>query len=196
MTRFYKGVGIGTYLHSLEVRGMGPQRNGIAPVRGGGGRSLDDYIDHIVNGTMSSACVSLTKSFSIARQYALAFGKAWPSASYPAYVYVIDIPNPIPANAGYSIIDPMAEIAKAHANPLTSSYAHDGDQNFLLGVVNPKAYAHYRNALTRRVGTWATPRPANLSLELEAMVRALRDSEALIIGHIPAACVTDIRPAY
>jgi hypothetical protein len=111
-------------------------------------------------------------------------------------VYVIDIPNPIPARSGYDLIDPVAEIAAINSNPLTSSYTHDGNQHFLLGVVSPTAFAHYRNALTQRAGSWATPRPPNLTEELEAMVRALRDAEVLAIGHLPAACITDVHAVY
>nr|WP_294528030.1 hypothetical protein [uncultured Rhodopila sp.] len=193
MARFYKGVGVGTYLHDEELRGRGPRTNGIAPVKPGGGRGITDIIAHIVYGTTSSPCVSVTKSFAIASQYAIGFGTVWPTPADPAYVYVIDIPDPIPAKAGFDVVDPVAEIAYINRNPLKSTYAHDGDQDFLLGVVNPARFAHHRTALTKRPGPWATPRPANLSLELEAMVRALRDSEVLVIGHIPAACVTDIR---
>ena len=36
-----------------------------------------------------------------------------------------------------------------------------------------------------------TPRPPNLSLELETFVRSLRDAEILAYGTIPATCVVN-----
>jgi len=58
--------------------------------------------------------------------------------------------------------------------------------NFLLVVVDPAGMVAYRAALIRvPKGSAPTPRPANLSLELETFVRALRDAEVLVLGAIP-----------
>jgi hypothetical protein len=132
----------------------------------------------------------LTASFAIAEGYAKGFGKkGFPKKSNPAHVYVIDIPDPVPS--GIRLVDPILDIAASAKGPSHAlPYHHDGNQNFLLGVVSPVAFATYRNAITRRPGPWATPRPANLSVELEAMTRVLRDAEVLVVGHIQASCIT------
>jgi len=85
-----------------------------------------------------------------------------------------------------TVIDPVIEVS-AHLNPLASpSYHHDGDMNFLLGVVNPNRMAAFlKNPILTPMGSTPTLRPANLSIELETIVRALRDAEVLIFGAIP-----------
>ena len=40
------------------------------------------------------------------------------------------------------------------------------------------------------------PRPPNLSLELETLVRALRDAEVLIVGTIPTTCIINRIDVY
>ena len=56
-TRLYKGVGVGTFLHSHDV-----VRNGIPPRKPGGSRVLADFLTPIRTGTAASACISLTDS--------------------------------------------------------------------------------------------------------------------------------------
>jgi hypothetical protein len=99
----------------------------------------------------------------------------------------IDDPPP----TGVVVIDPVAQVACQSANPLVSiSYQHDGDMQFLLGVVDPKNMARYRNRGVRYPrGVTATPRPANLTIELETLVRSLRDAEVLVVGTLQRACV-------
>ena len=41
-----------------------------------------------------------------------------------------------------------------------------------------------------------TPRPPNLTIELETLVRALRDAEILAHGNIPATCVKNRLEVY
>jgi hypothetical protein len=41
-----------------------------------------------------------------------------------------------------------------------------------------------------------TQRPANLSIELETLVRSLRDAEILAVGNIPASCVRNRYAEY
>jgi hypothetical protein len=121
--------------------------------------------------------------------YARDAGRVFPTAADPAYVYEIDIPDPPPS--GLIVRDPVAEVSGQNPNLLVAiSYHHDGDMNFLLGVVDPSGMAVHLNALTRHPpGSAATPRAANLTIELETLVRALRDAEVLVHGTIPAACV-------
>jgi hypothetical protein len=170
--RLFKGVGVGTYLHSRDLA-----------------KRRQDILDHIAHGTVASAFISLTASYAIAEAYAKGFGKTFPTSSKPAHVYVIDIPDGVPS--GITIVDPVAEIVRAAGNPTSPlPYHHDGGPDFLLGVVSPVAFATYRYAHTKRPGSWATPRAANLSLELEVLTRVLRDAEVLVLGGIPASWIT------
>jgi hypothetical protein len=111
--------------------------------------------------------------------------RAFPTSATPAYVYEIDIPDPPPT--GVTVIDPVVAMAAHHNNPLASpSYHHDGDMNFLLGVVDPAGMlAHLSTPIRAPKGSAPTPRPANLSIALETFVRALRDAEVLVLGAIP-----------
>jgi hypothetical protein len=43
-------------------------------------------------------------------------------------------------------------------------------------------------------GMAGASRSPNLSIELETMVRALRDAEVLVVGNLPSACVTYRHP--
>jgi hypothetical protein len=144
---------------------------------------------HIARGTTTSPCISLTRSYGVAEDYAIDASRILPTATTPAFVYEIDIPNPAPT--GMTVIDPVAEVAASHNNPLASlSYHHDGDMAFLLGIVDPGGMVtHLTTPIRAPRGSTATPRPANLSLQLETFVCALRDAEILVVGAIPSAHV-------
>jgi hypothetical protein len=116
------------------------------------------------------------------------------SASQPSYVYVINIDDPPPS--GIIVKDPIFEVADSVKNPLVSpSYHHDGDKTFILGVVNPVAMYHYlTNPAPQPPGQM--PKVPNLTRELQALVRALRDAEVLVHGFIPAACVVARHDVY
>lgn len=182
MAIFYKGVGVGTFLHGTDLR-----VNGLVPRRPGAAYSVNAIIQHIARGTSYSPCVSLTRSYGVAEMYALD-GRARPTQRRPAYVYQLDIPDPSPVPL--LVKDPIHEIAAANSNPLApKSYHHDGDMTFVLGVVDPVTLgAHLTvpvrvpRGLTATAGVQPT-----LSIELEAMVRALRDAEILVVGIIPAS---------
>jgi hypothetical protein len=150
---------------------------------------------HIANATTTSPYISLTRSYGVAFDYAIS-GRMAPTATNPAFVYEIDIPDPPPT--GMTVIDPVAAVAAAHSNPLISlSYHHNGDSQFLLGVVDPVKMAAERMAPIRvPPGSTATPGPANLTLPLETFVRALRDAEVLILDFIPNNHVVYRHPAY
>jgi hypothetical protein len=139
---------------------------------------------HIANATTTSPYISLTRSYGVAHDYAVS-GRISPTATNPAFVYEIDIPDPPPA--GMTVIDPVAEVAAAYSNPLMSlSYHHNGDSKFLLGVIDPVKMSAERLAPIRvPPGSTATPGPANLTLPLETFVRALRDAEILVLNLIP-----------
>jgi hypothetical protein len=180
MTVLYKGVGVGTYLHSLDLRAVGI--NAQMPALP---YSAAAIMQHIARGTTASPCISLTRSYGVAEEYAVDASRASPTAANPAFVYEIDIPDPAPR--GITVIDPVAEVALGNNNPLVSpSYHHDGNMDFLLGVVDPVGMnAHLNTRIRTPRGTAPTPRPANLTIQLETFVRALRDAEVLVVGSIP-----------
>lgn len=186
MPRFYKGIGVGTFLHAIDLRS-----HGIVARGPGITYSASGVMAHIARGTTTSPCISLTRSYGVAEIYAKQAGRAFPSATSPAYVYGIDLDDPLPV--GVTIRDPLVEILSAFPDPLAhSSYHHDGDVNFLLGVVNPTLMPAYLNTpILQPPGSGGAQRPANLTLALEAMVRALRDAEVLAVGTIPASCVVE-----
>jgi hypothetical protein len=161
----------------------------MSPRRPGGVFNAAGVMQHIARAATNSPCISLTRSYGAAEDYARNASRVPPTSSTPAYVYEIDIANPPPR--GVSVIDPLFLIASENQNPLNDpSYHHDGNQDFLLGVVN----AEMRPSVPVRFPrgwTGGTSRLPNLSVELEAMVFALRDAEVLVLGNLPQSCVID-----
>jgi hypothetical protein len=184
MARLYKGIGLGTHLHSVDLR-----RTGLTARVPHSLYNIDTVMHHVARGTITSCCISLTRSYGVAEDYALNGQILSPTAANPAFVYEIDIPHPPPS--GMTVIDPVVEVAAGHSNPLVSpSYHRDGDMEFLLGVVDPaKLAAHLSVPIRTPRGTTPTPRQAILSLPLETFLRALRDAEILILNAIPSAHV-------
>lgn len=183
MSLFYRGAGVGTHWHANDARlsGFTPHSPGIPP-------SPSRLMMHVARATVSTPYVSLTRSYGVAANYAIYFGRVAPSATNPAYVYEVEFLDPVPT--GLQLLDPVKETAAALAGPLTAAYQHDGEQSFLLGVVSPVLMTSYLTApYLQPPPGGGTPRPPNLSLDLETLVRALRDAETLAIGTIPAACI-------
>jgi hypothetical protein len=184
MPFFYRGAGIGTYWHQRDAR-----LDGFVARRPGQTASKDQLIKHIARGTVDTPYVSLTRSYGIAWTYAIQFGQGTPAATAPAFVYEIELGEPLPD--GLRLIDPVTYLAGKFPPPTAdSSYYHDGDSTFLLGVIN---YTLMTTALKQEVrqppSAQGTPRAPNLSPELETLVRALRDAEILAVGNVPASCV-------
>jgi hypothetical protein len=185
MARFYKGIGVGTHLHAMDLR-----VTGISPRMPTAAYSVNTLMQHIARATTTSCCISLTRSYGIAVWYAR-HGKLVSAPGMPGHVYEIEIPDPAPLGTTVVVHDPVSEVSSSYPNPLAPSfYYHDGDSDFLLGVVNP---SHMKRFLQKPVmhppGTAATPRRPNLSIELETVVRALRDAEVLAEGDILPAWV-------
>jgi len=180
---FYRGAGIGTYWHGHDAR-----ISGFSPILPGAARNTATLKSHVIHGTLRSPYISLTKSFGVAADYAR-MGRAVPNASMKAYVYVIHLPKS--AGSGVHLLDPLVEILSSHKDPLKSDYHHDGVQDFLLSIVKPSSFpinpAHY----LQPPPAGGTLRAPNLTDDLQTMVRALRDSEILAVGTIPASCVVD-----
>jgi hypothetical protein len=183
MATFYKGIGVGTHLHATDLR-----LTGISARNPAAGRSVNALMSHIARGTTTTPFISLTRSYGVARDYAVNASRAMPTASSPAHVYEIEIDDTHSVTA----LDPIFEIAKSANNLFANlSYQHDGDQSYLLGIVDPVGNKRRLLKPPRQPNTMsgsAAPTP-RLTPELEALVRGLRDAEVLIVGVVPQACV-------
>jgi hypothetical protein len=132
MPHFYKGVGVGTFLHPLNVLSLG-----IGSRNPGANPTVTAIMLHVARGTITSPYISLTRSYGVAESYAIDASRTPPTPSTPAHVYEIDIPDPPPS--GLTILDPLVEIASNNANPVRSpSYHHDGGPAFCSGSWTPR----------------------------------------------------------
>ncbi len=181
MPILYRGAGVGTYWHARDARLLG-----FLPQWAAGDPSLNRIIHHIARGTVNSPYVSLTRSFGVARTYALA-GRYRANPKAPAYVYEIETGPAL----GPALVDPLKVIAESLLDPaMEFTYHHDGPPDFQLGIVDPKRFRNCLRAPFPRPPPGAgTMRPPKLSIELETMVRALRDAEVLAQGPVPARTV-------
>jgi hypothetical protein len=175
----YKGVGVGTYLHGQNL-----QSTGITAARPGQSNNLANLVRHVAQGSALSPFISFTKSWDVAEDYARNGGKFRPTSGNPAEVWEVHIPHSLPR--GVEVIDPVFAVAAQHRNPLTSNYHHDGNQAFLLFVVDPTKGLP-PNTRSPPGLTGGTPRPPTMTLELQTMVRALRDAEVIVYGTVPQA---------
>lgn len=184
MARFFKGVGVGTHWHNNDPRTTG----GFIAHYPGGRAGATSVMNHIARGTTTTPYISLTRSYGVAEAYARQASRIRPTSELPSYVFEIDIDGPPPV--GLQVQDPVAVLSQL-VDPLAiNAYYHDGDMKFLLGVVDSSSMRVHLIAPVRTPpNTHATPRAANLSPSLEAMVWALRDAEVLALGAIPAACI-------
>ena len=159
--------------------------------------TTNQLMHHVARGTVTSPFISLTRSYAVAWHYAV-FGKEEiPSPSNPAYVYEIEINEPMPV--GLQLLDPVKEVAQRLPRPTSMSppYQHDGLPEFLIGVVDSITMGHFLAQHSPQPPlSEGTPRPPNLTLELETLVRALRDAEILAQGIIPSACVQNRFDVY
>jgi hypothetical protein len=183
MARFFKGVRVGSYLHSRNLHAIG-----LGPTHPGGTYDVDTIVNHIVLGTTVSPCVSLTKSYGVAEEYARRGGTAFPTRSNPAHVYEIAINHGDPEANG--LVDPVCEISQAENDASVSSYHHNGDRTFLLSIVDPRRFFRYGSKSSPQPrNTTNPPIPHTSSLRLRALVYALRDAEIIFHGTIPARCI-------
>ena len=113
------------------------------------------------------------------------------TAADPGFVYEVDLGDPLPA--GMRLLDPMQVVTGAFANPLAApSYQHNGASRFVLGVIDPLRMGHLLAVPSRQPPpAGGVAHPPNLTDELTALPRALRDSEILAVGNVPAARVTN-----
>lgn len=185
MPLFWRGAPIGSYWHITDARlsGFTAHSPGITP-------SIDRMIQHISQGTAISPFISLSRSYAVAWSYAVILSGTKASVSQPAYVYEVELSNPLPR--GLELVDPINDISTDRSDPLRGCpYHHNGLPSFLLGVVDSAMKNHlYVNPPCPPVGgsTVSSDFPT-VSEELRTLVRALRDSEILAIGAIPVVAV-------
>ena len=176
MPIFYKGAAPGTHWHINDARltGFTPRASTALP-------NPDRLMQHIARGNADTPYISLTRSFGVAFDYA-AEGA---TPTNPGFVYEVEINDPLPP--GMVLFDPVKVVAEAVPSPLAAvPYQHDGRQDFLLSVVLPGTPA--KPYISLQGG--ATPRQPNLSIEVESLVRALRDAE-ILVNIVPRMCVVN-----
>jgi hypothetical protein len=192
MAIFYRGAGINTYwyLNDPIEQGFVARAPRMTP-------TTTRQMLHIARSTVNSPFVSLTRSYAVAWHYAMVSSERVPTAEDPAYVHEIEIQEPLPP--GLHLLDPIKEVAQMLPSPTSSvpPYQHDGLPDFLLGVVDPGRMENFLTQYAKQPpSSEGTPRPPNLTIELETLVRALRDAEILAHGIIPATCVKNRFEVY
>lgn len=190
MPLFYRGVAAGSHHSTMDYR-----LTGLTPRHPGTKGGLQAMMSHITHGATHSPYMSLTRSYSIAEGYAYT-GVVPPSRTSPGYVYEIQI-DPRPPQ-GLALMDPVCVVADANRDPYTHhSYHHKGDRNFLLGLVNPSSMgAVLLTPAGNQPQSARTPSAPGVSIDLEALVRALRDAEILAVGAIPSSCFVNRHEVY
>jgi len=192
MAIFYRGAGINTYwyLNDPIEQGFVARDPEMTP-------TTTRQMLHIARSTVNSPFISLTRSYGVAWRYAMVSSGRVPTAEDPAYVHEIEIQEPLPP--GLHLLDPVKEVAQMLPPPTSSGppYQHDGLPDFLLGVVDPGRMGNFLTQYAKQPpSSEGTPRPPNLTIELETLVRALRDGEILAHGIIPAICVKNSFDVY
>lgn len=191
MAVFYRGAGVDTYWHQHDAR-----KSGFVARKPGGARDLDAILGHIRLGTTVSPYISMSRSYGVAWSYAKYLGLKPPTKRKPGFIYEIHLSDPLPP--GLMVLDPVREVINSTTQPTGPGphYQHDGEQDFLLWVVDSKAHAAVIDKPAKSPFGGATVRPPVLSAELETIVRALRDAELLVVGAIPQTCVVERHRVY
>ena len=192
MAIFYRGSGIGTYWHIND-----PIENGFVARAPGMTSTINRLMFHIARSTVNSPYISITRSYAVAWRYAMSSSVQVPTANAPAYVHEIEIQTPLPQKL--ELLDPVKEVAKALPSPTSIGppYQHDGFPDFLLGIVDPRNMGHFLEKYSMQPpSSEGTPRTPNLTIELETLVRALRDAEILAHGNIPANSIKNRFEVY
>jgi hypothetical protein len=179
MAVLYRGAGVNTWWHRHDAR-----LEGFHAWVPGKETSVIGIAHHIVRGTIVSPYVSLTRSYGIAFSYATLCGHRRPTRKEPAFLYELEIEA---SGDDIRLIDPVIEIAASLPAPSQNfSYQHDGGPDYLLGVTAPERYPAILTRPYRQAPPGeGAPRPPLLTVELEAMVRSLRDAEILAVRQIP-----------
>ena len=192
MAIFYRGSAIGTYWHINN-----PIQNGFTARAPEMTPTINRLMLHIARSTVNSPFISITRSYAVALRYAMSSSARVPTADEPAYVHEIEIQEPLPK--GLELLDPVKEVAKSLPSPTSIGppYQHDGFPDFLLGIVDLSNMGHFLEQHSiQPPSSEGTPRTPNLTIELETLVRALRDAEILVYGNVPASAVKNRFEVY
>ena len=192
MAIFYRGSGIGTYWHLND-----PTERGFTARAPEMTSTITRLMLHIARSTVNSPFISITHSYAVAWRYAMSSSTRVPTASEPAYVHEIEIQEQLPPDL--KLLDPVKEVAQTLPSPTSPGppYQHDGLPDFLIGIVDPRNMGHFlEQHSVQPPSSEGTPRPPNLTIELETLVRALRDAEILAHGNIPATSVKNRFEVY
>ena len=192
MAIFYRGAGINTYWYLSD-----PMEQGFVARDPEMTPTTTRQMLHIARSTVNSPFISLTRSYAVAWHYAMLSSERVPTPEDPAYVHEIEIQEPLPSEL--RLLDPVKEVAQMLPSPISLGppYQHDGLPDFLLGVVDPGRMGHFLPQYAKQPpSSEGTPRPPNLTIELETLVRALRDAEILAHGIIPTTCVKNSFDVY
>jgi hypothetical protein len=174
---------MGTYYHERDAC-----REGFVARMPVAEATSDLMIAHVARGTTRSPYISLTRSFGVAKSYALV-NRMPHMRQKKGLVYMIELDK----RSDVELLDPVKQMARLLGNPCDDpSYHHDGHQGFLLGVADPvRHWVERSREIAQPPPAEGTPRPANLHPHFEAMVRSLRDSEILAVRAIPKKFVID-----
>jgi hypothetical protein len=150
--------------------------------------TIGQLIGHVARGTTNSPYISLTRSFGVARNYALLCRTPYVYHK-KGFVYVVELDK----RSEIELRDPVKEIGRLLNKPYDEpSYHHDGSQNFLLGVSNPVSHGRdLSQPISQPPPGEGTPRPANLHPHFETIVRSLRDAEILALRAVPRKFILD-----
>jgi hypothetical protein len=183
MPIFYRGAAMGTYYHDRDAR-----LEGFVARMPSAETTSDLLIGHVARGTTNSPYVSLTRSFGVARSYALANRKPH-VLQKQGLVYVLELDK----RSGVELFDPVKQMARLLGSPYDDpSYHHDGAPNFILGVADPaRNWVARKRYIDQPPPGLGTPRPANLHHHFETLIRSLRDAEILAVRAIPKKYVMD-----
>ena len=183
MTIVFKGAAPGSYWQVNDARLTGFTTGHNYP------QGPAEIVRHIsTQNSPNSAYLSFSASFAIAYGFACMGGVAGPpTQANPGYVYEVDL-------VGQAPIDPIASVSGnvpfpqiAMALPLP--YHHNGDRDFALGVAGSALHKPSLSRPPRQAVTPHFPMNPTCRAEFVALLFALRDSEVLALGPVPATCI-------
>ena len=183
MSIYYKGSAPGTHWAVNDARTSHGFYGPPLPMSPSNG-----VVNHIIRYSSPSQFTSFTASYEVALAYATIGGPGGPAtAANPGYVYTVDLSH-VPRRRVHV---PMTLISKSLTDPCRSTVAihHDGGQDLIHGVADPRAYFAVLTRPPRQPGpTGSTPGHLPPVIRGAAQVGPfLRDAEVLVEGAIPAS---------
>lgn len=181
----YKGVAPGTHWYAKGDL-THPSSPGFV-TGGGGAANRNAVITHVAGSSHPSLFLSCSLSFAVARNYAMVGANAIASQASPGWVYVISLDNCRPAGLPtphvYNPVELLSKGAYVHA--------HTGDQDHVRDWT--KVPAPMPRSCSQMGGYVHTPAA---SVELRALLFAIRDAELLVAGQIPSAALVRREAVY